>query len=165
MPNYQNSKIYKLYDLETNEKYIGSTTQKLSVRLSGHVRSYKDVLNGKKKYVSSFKIIEKGNYRIELIENYPCENKEELRKREGYYIRNCDCVNKLIAGRMKKEINISYYQNNKEFFKNYYQNYYQRNKAKYAEKLLCNCGGYYRRDSKYDHKKTKRHKKYLESLK
>jgi hypothetical protein len=32
--------------------------------------------------------------RIELIEEYPCKNKMQLNKREGYYIRNNDCVNK-----------------------------------------------------------------------
>jgi hypothetical protein len=27
------------------------------------------------------------NCKIELVEAYPCENKEELRKREGYWIK------------------------------------------------------------------------------
>ena len=43
------------------------------------------------------------NCKIELIENYCCECKEELLRREGHYIRENECVNKLIAGRTKKE--------------------------------------------------------------
>ena len=57
MPNYQNSKIYKLTSPHTNKIYIGSTTQKyLSDRKSGHIRDYKNYGNGKiylnrKKYI------------------------------------------------------------------------------------------------------------------
>ena len=40
---------------------------------------------------------------IELIENYPCANNEELSKREGYYQKNFPCSNKMIAGRKRKE--------------------------------------------------------------
>jgi hypothetical protein len=40
--------------------------------------------------------------RIELIEEFPCENKMELNKREGHYIRTLDCVNKVIPGRTQK---------------------------------------------------------------
>jgi hypothetical protein len=41
MPDYQNSKIYKIIDLETNECYIGSTVLALSQRLAQHVSTYK----------------------------------------------------------------------------------------------------------------------------
>jgi hypothetical protein len=37
--------------------------------------------------------------RIELIECFPCDNKEQLNKKEGEYIRKLDCVNRNIAGR------------------------------------------------------------------
>ena len=40
---------------------------------------------------------------IELFENYPCENKDELRKREGEVIREIGTINKHVAGRSKKE--------------------------------------------------------------
>ena len=41
--------------------------------------------------------------KLNLIENYPCNSKEELLKREGEYVRNTDCVNKCIAGRTRAE--------------------------------------------------------------
>ena len=43
---------------------------------------------------------------IELIEDFPCNSKKELNRREGQHIRNNDCVNKNIAGRTKKEWNL-----------------------------------------------------------
>jgi hypothetical protein len=43
------------------------------------------------------------NCKIELIENYPCNSKEELLKREGWYIKVTECVNKMVAGRTKQE--------------------------------------------------------------
>jgi len=40
---------------------------------------------------------------IELVENYPCTCKKELREREGYYQLNYKYINKVIAGRTIKE--------------------------------------------------------------
>ena len=45
------------------------------------------------------------NCTIELVEYFSCETKDELFRREGEYIRNNDCVNKIIAGRTKQEYN------------------------------------------------------------
>ena len=174
MPNYQNGKIYKLYDITTGEQYIGSTTTLLYKRLSGHVGTYKRYLNNKCRNITSFKIIEGGNYRIELIEAYPCNTKEELHKREGYHIKQLDCVNKCIPGRKRKEYywdnvdkeredNIEYYNNNKSYFKDYYKDYYQTKKEHLKEKIKCECGGLYRRDSRYHHNKTKKHLEYTKN--
>ena len=35
------------------------------------------------------------NCKIELIEKFPCSNIEELRRREGYYIKEFDCVKRV----------------------------------------------------------------------
>ena len=50
------------------------------------------------------------NFYIELIEEYPCDNLEQLRKRERHYIREMGTLNKFIAGRTKSE----YVKDNKE---------------------------------------------------
>ena len=39
------------------------------------------------------------NFYIELIENYPCECKEEMAAREGYWIRQIGTLNATVAGR------------------------------------------------------------------
>ena len=100
MPNYQNSKIYRLVCSETGNQYIGSTTQSLSQRKSGH--------KIKTNICTSKSLI---NPEIFLIENCPCNSKEELHKIERIYIENNECVNKFIPTRTKKE----YYQDNKEY--------------------------------------------------
>ena len=93
-----NSKIYKIVCNITNEVYFGSTYQTLSKRLASHVRDSR-----KEKCVTSKQIIERGDYKIELVENYPCSCKKDLRKREGYYQLNYPCVNKKIEGRTYAE--------------------------------------------------------------
>ena len=107
MPDYANSKIYKIICNATNEMYIGSTTQALSKRLAEHVRDYKRYLNKKHNYVSSFLIIERGNYSIVLIEEVNCENKEQLHRTERVHIEQNICVNKNIPTRTMQEYRIA----------------------------------------------------------
>jgi hypothetical protein len=68
--------------------------------------------------------------KIELVENCPCNSKEELLQREGYYIRNNNCVNKFIPDRTRKE----YLETNKEKLKEYHKKYDETNKERIAER-------------------------------
>jgi predicted GIY-YIG superfamily endonuclease len=43
MPDYSNGKIYKLVSDKTAMIYIGSTTQDLNERLSGHKNEFKNI--------------------------------------------------------------------------------------------------------------------------
>ena len=155
---YNNSKIYKIWSPSRDDLvYYGSTYQSLSQRMSIHRSNYRRWKEGKYHNVSSFKIFEEcDDYRIELVENYPCSNKEELNAREGYYIRNNTCVNKVVPDRTKKEYRIDnkekikeqskqyrenhkeeikqYYQDNKEELKDQSKQYYEANKEKIDEK-------------------------------
>jgi len=101
MPSFNNGKIYKLWSPQGDDIYIGSTTQSLSVRKAEHKRTCNN------DFCCSSKILfqKYDDVRIELIEEFPCENKMELNKREGHYIRTLDCINKQIPGRTRKEIN------------------------------------------------------------
>jgi hypothetical protein len=91
---YQNSKIYKLVCNVTGDVYIGSTYKKtLARRLSGHLKNYKFYKKGCGTYTSSFEIIERGNYDIILVEEFPCETKDQLRKREREIIESVKCIN------------------------------------------------------------------------
>lgn len=142
MPNYFDGKIYKLHtDGFPELVYIGATTQPLCNRLTGYVSSFST--QGTEKNYPYFKILEKGSYHITLVENYPCNNKEELNARKQYHIENNDCINKseLKEVEIKKE---SYYETNKERIKAYYEAnkdklierqkaYYRDNKDKYVE--------------------------------
>lgn len=128
MPNYENAKIYKLWSPSKNLVYYGSTTETLTQRLYKHAYNYKHKIN-----ITSELILKCEDYKIELIENYPCKNRQELCKKEGEYIKANECVNKHIAGRTMKEYykdNIENYKqynkNNKERIKQYYKEYYKR---------------------------------------
>jgi hypothetical protein len=155
MVNYQMGKIYKIVDNTNENIYIGSTSEPtLAKRLANHLRSYKYYLTHKTHYISSFKIIENGDYEIVLLETYPCNLKDELKARERYYIETLNCVNKYIPTRTREEYReehkedkkaydqiykaenkekiseyrLEYYQNNKDYFKQKNDEYYEQNK-------------------------------------
>jgi len=88
---YKNSKIYKIISNHTNKIYIGLTTEKLlSRRLAQHRKEY---LSGK--YYPANQILQYGDYKIVLIELYPCNLKDELNSRYQYWINfyKDTCVN------------------------------------------------------------------------
>jgi hypothetical protein len=121
---YANSKLYSIRSHQTNKLYIGCTTQTLAQRLAKHKTGYRLWLaDNSKGYLTSYEILQYDDAYIELIEEYPCENKNQLRRREGELIRAHDCVNKNIAGRTKAE----YRQDNAEYYKQQGKQYYQDN--------------------------------------
>jgi len=150
MPDYQKGKIYRIFSPSKNLVYYGSTTQTISQRLQDHLKEYRL----KTKPCKSFIVLECGDYKIELIEEYPCNNKQQLERKEGEYMKNNDCVNTKIAGRTKtewyydnqerllekrktyyldnvekeKQHNKEYQKNNKEKRKQYMKEYYQKKK-------------------------------------
>jgi len=108
MVNYQRGKIYKLVSEHTEKIYIGSTTQKyLSDRLSGHAckfRKYtKDHIT--KNTTKSVELFKLGEVQIILIENFPCNDVNELKAREAYYIKlfKRKVVNETIPLRTNRE--------------------------------------------------------------
>ena len=155
--DYANGKIYKIYSYQgtDEETYYGSTTQILHKRFANHRKGYKCwKKNEKYIFTTSFSIFEKYGIEachIELVELFPCETKEQLIAKEGFYIRNNPCVNKRIEGRTALEYRQDnaehikqYYQDNKEHFKQFYQDnkeqiakhkkqYYQANKEQIAK--------------------------------
>ena len=97
---YSKGKVYKIYSPSDFELcYVGSTTQTLSARMKGHRRSYRDWIKGDLRILTtSFLLFEKyglDNCIIELIENYPCESREELHRKEGEYVLKLNCINRV----------------------------------------------------------------------
>ena len=106
MASYQNAVVYAIRSYQTDQFYIGSTRTPMYKRLSDHRGKYKQWCNDNtRQYVSSFEILQYPDAYIELIEEYPCDNVQQLRKKEGECIRlHYDtCVNVNVAGRSKKE--------------------------------------------------------------
>ena len=174
MPNYNNGKIYKIIDTENKVIYIGSTVEKLCKRYSKH--KHKAIGN-----------------KIILLENFPCNSREELVKKEQEFIEQYDnLLNKHRAynsieyhKEYHKEYNLKYhnehYEENKDKILEKAKVYYEKNKNKISEKTKI----YYEKNkveisekykikvicecgceiSKYNnkHKKTKKHIKLMES--
>ena len=132
MRDYKEGKIYKIVCDNTGLTYYGSTCEKrLSRRLSKHRSNYTSYLNNpENNFFTSFKVLEGGNYKIVLVENYPCNSKEELLKRERYFIENNECVNRNVPTRTNKE----YWVDNKERLTIMSKEYRQKNKTTLKEK-------------------------------
>ena len=160
MPDFSKAKIYKIYSYENDNVYYGSTVETLSCRMSHHRAHFKRYKNGKNAYITSFKILELTSAKIELVENFPCNSKEELLQREGFYIRNNNCVNKNIMGRTKKEYGYDTKENKKE----YDIMYRESNKEKLNKQNTCECGGEYLTKHKSTHIKTLKHINYKQQL-
>ena len=176
-------KIYKIVCNETDEVYIGKTTQTLEERLRGH-ENYNST--------SSKQIILRGNYVMSEIDS--CDTEEESILLEAYYIINTDnCINIVVPGRTRRE---RYEENKDEILvqcKEYYEankdeinekekkyreknkdhisirkkEYYKKNKdeikEKRKQKYTCDCGSIIRKDSKAKHEKSLTHINFINS--
>lgn len=143
MPDYSKGKIYTIRCRNDETLiYVGSTTQPLSKRWGGH--KAKSKIQGNRLIYSTINN-EWDNWYIELFQEYQCENKEQLEKREGEIIREIGTLNYRIEGRNKKEYqkenkdvinerNKKYQQLNKVEIKEYLKKYQQLNKNEIKEK-------------------------------
>jgi hypothetical protein len=120
--DYAKGKIYKIVSDLTDKIYIGATCSQLNKRYYEHKSFYKTG----RKTCNSLELFKLGETRIELIEDFPCERKEQLNAREGYYIKLYKdiCINRNIAGRTHKE----YKQDNKEQLIKQHKKYYESHK-------------------------------------
>ncbi len=104
MPDYKKGKIYKIVSNSTDKVYYGGTAQILSKRFSNHKSGYKKwIKDNTSPYTSSYEIIKHEDARIILVEKYSCNDKDEIRARERYYIENNSCVNKTVPIRFSHE--------------------------------------------------------------
>jgi hypothetical protein len=171
MPDYQKGKIYKLWSPQGNEIYIGSTINPLAKRLNQH-KNHNNNCNSKYLFENY------DNVKIELIQEYPCNNKMELVKKEGEHIRSNECLNKVVPGRTLKEWREDNKERNTEYFKEWCENnkdrykecqkvWYENNKQKileiHSKKFECDCGSVISTNNKSEHFKSKKHIAFMNS--
>ena len=196
---YQSVKIYRIVAEGGDECYYGSTIQRLEARLRGHVGHYERKRRGNHSHgeVSVYALFDKygvENRRIELVEDCPCNTKEELLMVEKHYIKNNPCLNKNVPLRKFKEwvednrddyLNHKrgFYQEhrheliqkaierrgrNREHYLEYMREYNAKNKerlsAMKAEKVVCECGSVVSKRHKTRHYTSDRHQQYLMAL-
>ena len=185
--DYANGKIYQIRNTEDDEVYVGSTCTTLTKRFSNHKSDSNRMKKTNCHVYKHMNALGVEKFYIELIEDFPCENKTQLTAREGVFIRDRGTLNMLIAGRTPKE----YYQNNKVIIA-------KKSKVKYDEQIKdaeyrdhrnnlqtarrelnpekqreinamygrhdkceCECGGKFTRHHKSTHEKSKKHQDFV----
>ena len=164
MPDYKNGKIYQIVCNITGETYIGSTCKSLEDRLIQHKSDGLNILGNRGNVSTSKQIIERRDYYIELLEMYPCNTAYELERKEGEYQRTIKCINKVIAGRTRKE----WFEDNKQHRINYSKTYNIENaeaikKYKTAE-TTCECGTIVHRTCLSSHLRSQKHKDLMNNI-
>ena len=101
MPDYSKAKICEIKNNIDDEVYVGSTCVPLGRRMTK--RRYAAKHDETLSLYEKFKELGADLFYIELIEEYPCNSKQELLAREGYYIRERGTINKRIAGRTTRQ--------------------------------------------------------------
>ena len=121
---------------------------------------------------------------IDIVEEYPCETKEQREKREGEITREMGTLNQRIAGRTRKEYKQEfaeylkvfarenkkkwraenrehYLEKEKGYKKTYREKHKEQLQEKASTKVECECGGHYTLSQKAEHMQSKKHLKYL----
>ena len=159
--------VYKLFNRDCPEFYIGSTT---NMRLRKNRHKYDcNKENGKHYNLKVYHYIRSnGGYdawQYEILEHIRNSiNTKELHGVERKYIEQLKpTLNAQIPNRTRDE----WIQDNKEYCINHRAQYYQNNiatiKAKRNEKFECPCGGRYTLINKTKHIKSKKHRAFEQS--
>jgi group I intron endonuclease len=82
---YHKGKIYKIVNDINDDIYIGSTIKQLSNRMGEHRSTLKK--NQKRKVYKVMFELGIEHFRIILVEEYKCDNIDQLRAREDYFIQ------------------------------------------------------------------------------
>jgi len=134
---YKAGKIYRLI-CSDGHYYIGSTITTLNYRLNNHKQSSKKELN--RQVYAYINILGWNNVKIELVEKYSCNSKEELLKKEDEYIKKGKddklCLNFMRAYVTPEETAIrykEYYETHKEKIIDQHKKYIAENKDKIVE--------------------------------
>lgn len=175
--DYKKGKIYKIVCDETGLDYYGSTIRSLNERLRQHKEKYNECQT---------KLMT--NPKIYLVEEYPCETREQLLMRERWWIENNwnKCCNKVVPLQTIKEYREKYREQilkqrkkyreeNKEHIAEKSKKYREKNKEridenqkeyrkKNKELITCECGSLVTKHHIARHYKSKKHQKYISSL-
>jgi hypothetical protein len=153
--NYDNAVIYKICCLDINilDTYVGSTTN--FTKRKNHHKSNTTNINCKDYTLFKYEFIRQhggwDNFTmIEIEKVIDCDDGNELRARERYYVETLKAtLNKKIPGRTKKEYCKLYNEENKEKMKTYCDEHkefkknsdklrYEQNKEQIKEKSKLN---------------------------
>jgi len=167
--DYNKTQMYRFVcnDTAVQECYVGSTTNWIK-RKAQH--KYNCATETYKCY--NLKIYQTiranggwGNWSMVLIEDYPCDNDLEKRKRERYWQEHYDAKmnSRLAQSSMKewyethKEYHKEYRETHKEYQKEYYETHKKQIANQRGEKVTCKCGCIVSRNKLQRHQRTLKH--------
>ena len=168
--DYSKSLIYKLCckNPEIKEIYVGSTTNFIKRKYQHKSDCYNKNRNHYNHYKYQFIRNNGGfdNWDMVLIENYPCDNKRELEKKERYFMELLNATLNTKKSYLSEEEKIEqqkecvkdYRENNKDKIKEHKKNNNEKNKKK---KYNCVCGSNLRLADKKRHLSTTKHLNYI----
>jgi hypothetical protein len=190
--NYSNTIIYRIFckdDTIIND-YIGSTTNFIERKTCHKSRCYNE--NNTHNHLIIYKTIRDNggweNWTMLEIEKFPCQDKNEARLREQYWIdfyktklnevrafrtqeqkkeQEQEAKKKYAENNKEKisECRKIYNKKNKEYISKYKSEYREKTKSIRTQKYTCECGGNYTHQHKTTHEQTKLHKTYIENIK
>lgn len=177
MNPYKNGKIYRIVCNQSGKCYIGSTCKPLEYRLSQHVNAFNAYMKKcayglEGSFVSSYKTLYAGDFRIELLEPFPCESHDALLRREREFIETTECVNMRRPVVSREEVleelrqysrihGPAYYKANCDKVKARSAQRYEANREDILAKHSCECGGRYSKMNWAIHKRSKRHQAFI----
>jgi len=130
--DYKKGKIYKIINDINDEIYVGSTVLTLAQRFGHHKE---DSLKYQDRKIYKFVADNGGwsHFKIILIEDYPCDRKEQLLMREQYYKETLKATlnDKNCFGLDKERMEIyqkQFYQQHIDELKQQMKQYYTNNK-------------------------------------
>lgn len=170
---YQHGKVYEIVSNLTEKVYIGSTTSRLSLRMAQHRLAYRKRAAGQpyNARTSAYEILViDPKAEIYLIENFPCQDRDELRSRERHWVEVYSdiCVNinwPIVSHEERLESQREYYQRNRESVIEKNLTRYYAKKAELAEYVTCECGRAVTRGGLHSHTLTHLHRQLLEDKK
>lgn len=131
MVNYGNGRIYAVRNKTNDKVYIGSTTRTLSRRMTEHRSRAR---NGDTDPIyQSMREVGVEVFYIELVEEFPCQNKEQLTAREGYWVRQMDTYQNGFNGNIPARTNKEWAEENKEKVVEYRSMWVEENKERLKE--------------------------------
>ncbi len=161
--DFNKAKIYKITNDYNDDIYIGSTCDTLIKRFIKHKSKSKienSILYQKMRDIG----VER--FRIELIEDYPCEDKYQLLQRESFWIREIGSINQRVS-----YLSIEEKKFNKTIYNQMYNETYNEERKTYKKELynkqiqemLCSCGSKLRgiNSNLQKHFATKKHQNYF----
>ena len=164
--DYSQGKIYLVYIPGLEEfGYVGSTCQTLSQRLTKH--KYQYTSDAPYQFASCVLFGEDNEVFIKLLEDYPCETKQQLLERERYWLskypeavnKNPPILNEEERKQRHKEQHLKAYNKNKEHNLAKHREWLAKNKdqesIKQFQRRQANLEGARAKDKAYNAKRDK----------